>query len=734
MNIRSVMVTLLLLATIGVQAQKIDHRLTQVVEQSVLRRAQGHSAERPAISERIGVDCDQQGFVRTLSVQAYLKSGAHCPTQQLEAHGIRVRYVVDDVAVLSVPADKLGVLEQISEIAYAKADPLMHRDNDQQRKITHAADLMTAEAATAAGLPKSYTGSGVVVGVIDGGIDFNHAALRNADGTTRIKKLVVFQNNTGTAKEYNTDAEIKTLTTDEESTSHGTHTISTAVGTNLGNGLQGVAPEADLVVIAMGNTTSESNMADGMRRIAAYAESVGKPFVISMSMGILNELHDGSTLVCKTAHSITDGGTKQGRAVVLSAGNSGDSQASVVKTLGAADADGWQLKTVLGCGNADPTPEVLPFYRYPDVTVYAEDGKDFTAELKIVNIKTGEVISNTANQFTYFDEDALADLPTTVELKKDTQYPSAKGTSVVYKLSFSQKSFYLKNVDYRLGIFVKGANGQVIKMIEDCRSNEEPHFFVPATLEGKGYTKGTSEMALNSTVCDDAIISVGSYVSRSSWKYYKAPSDDMGLLGNKKNGERPQEGEVSEFSSYCIADDNGKARPTVLGPGQIVMSGYNNYEFGLLVDGAPSQSKYVALAPESQQVNKFGRMNWYGSMSGTSMSTPHVAGIITLWMQAKPTLTVNEILQALRQTCDKDSWTTDVSKIPSGHIEQAGLGKINALNGLKHLLGMPTGILEIDRQADTQKAAWFTLDGRRISATPTAKGIYIHQGRKVVVK
>ena len=69
-----------------------------------------------------------------------------------------------------------------------------------------------------------------------------------------------------------------------------------------------------------------------------------------------------------------------------------------------------------------------------------------------------------------------------------------------------------------------------------------------------------------------------------------------------------------------------------------------DYEFGLLVDGAPSQSKYVALAPESQQVNKFGRMNWYGAMSGTSMSTPHVAGIITLWMQAKPTLTVNEIL------------------------------------------------------------------------------------------
>jgi len=48
----------------------------------------------------------------------------------------------------------------------------------------------------------------------------------------------------------------------------------------------------------------------------------------------------------------------------------------------------------------------------------------------------------------------------TAELKKDTQYPSAKGTSVVYKLSFSQKSFYLKNVDYEFGLLVDGAPSQ----------------------------------------------------------------------------------------------------------------------------------------------------------------------------------------------------------------------------------------------------------------------------------
>jgi hypothetical protein len=29
---------------------------------------------------------------------------------------------------------------------------------------------------------------------------------------------------------------------------------------------------------------------------------------------------------------------------------------------------------------------------------------------------------------------------------------------------------------------------------------------------------------------------------------------------------------------------------------------------------------------------------------------------------------------------------------------------------------------------------WFTLDGRRLDGQPTRKGLYIHQGKKIVVK
>jgi hypothetical protein len=48
-----------------------------------------------------------------------------------------------------------------------------------------------------------------------------------------------------------------------------------------------------------------------------------------------------------------------------------------------------------------------------------------------------------------------------------------------------------------------------------------------------------------------------------------------------------------------------------------------------------------------------------------------------------------------------------------------------------------TGIRSIDNGQLTigdKAGEWFTLDGRKLDGKPTAKGIYVNNGRKVVIK
>ena len=45
-----------------------------------------------------------------------------------------------------------------------------------------------------------------------------------------------------------------------------------------------------------------------------------------------------------------------------------------------------------------------------------------------------------------------------------------------------------------------------------------------------------------------------------------------------------------------------------------------------------------------------------------------------------------------------------------------------------------TGIQQIENGVNIEKTGWYTLDGRRLEAAPTRKGLYINNGKKVVIK
>jgi hypothetical protein len=49
--------------------------------------------------------------------------------------------------------------------------------------------------------------------------------------------------------------------------------------------------------------------------------------------------------------------------------------------------------------------------------------------------------------------------------------------------------------------------------------------------------------------------------------------------------------------------------------------------------------------------------------------------------------------------------------------------------------GVTTGIGNGQRESvKGQRDGWFTIDGKKLSGKPTKKGVYIHNGRKAVVR
>ena len=56
-----------------------------------------------------------------------------------------------------------------------------------------------------------------------------------------------------------------------------------------------------------------------------------------------------------------------------------------------------------------------------------------------------------------------------------------------------------------------------------------------------------------------------------------------------------------------------------------------------------------------------------------------------------------------------------------------------ALYELKNFVSGSSSIATVNHDPITNNQTWYTLDGRRLSAKPSAKGVYIHNARKVVI-
>ena len=711
-------------AVASIRAQKIDARLTSLLPtDEKAMKAKGTVPVQPldtmAVKSDINVRFNPDCTVRSFSAIAMLKQGSACPVARLQALGIEIRLQVGRMLILTVPAKSLMALDDIDEIESVSADQMNQIMNDTAREKSKVTEVATQEKALSNHLPQAYTGKGVLIGIIDTGIDFNHAAFRNADGTTRIKLALVLSMETDNYDEYTSPEDIEQLTSDKVSRSHGTHVAGIAGGSIVeGLDKQGMAPEADLMLCGLGDYLYDSYIISAITRMFDFAKEQGQPCVVNLSLGYSCFFHDGTSseiVQCLKEYYKTEE-NKKGRIIVLAGCNFAGCHSAIYTTLPEADSDGYNLKTVLGEDGKD-TYEGMEVNRYSSIEnfFYNIDGSEFDVELKVVDTITGQVYTLDEKPLytTYYTKVSEIDKTSTTSYLNNKYY-------IGYD-SYSTRLFHEPNL--KLAYFVKGQAGKIFRAIDGriTKSSGYHSYGLP------GYTDGGDNGAFSVDICCEEAIGVGVYYSATSY---------MDINGNiQQYRDESQLDKIVHFSSWGT-DDNGMNHPDVIAPGSVICSAYNNYDADYI--DAKGEFRPEMSADLTDGVNLFGRNHYYGVKEGTSMAAPHVAGIIALWLQAKPEMTYADVRSLINETSYNDEYTTNPERIPSGNVIQAGAGKIDALAGLQVLTGA-TGIAAVGEDGcrratpatmyDADDRCYNTL-GQRINKN--AKGIIICKGKLYV--
>lgn len=716
------LVVALVFAT-GIQAQKIDARLTNLLPDAngVSKtksdmRGQQQVIDTAAVKQRINVSFNSDCTIKSFSVIAMLKEGAECPMALLQKLGVEIRDAIGRMLILTVPTESLMALDDIDEIESVSADQKTRLMNNIAREKSRVTEIATMEKAQLHSLPQAYTGKGVLVGIIDSGIDYNHAAFRNADGSTRIKLALVLSMETDNYDEYTSPEDIEQLTSDKVSRSHGTHVAGIAGGSIVeGLDKQGMAPEADLMLCGLGDYLYDSYIISAITRMFDFAKEQGQPCVVNLSLGYSCFFHDGTSseiVQCLKEYYKTEE-NKKGRIIVLAGCNFAGCHSAIYTTLPEADSDGYNLKTVLGEDGKD-TYEGMEVNRYSSIEnfFYNIDGSEFDVELKVVDTITGQVYTLDEKPLytTYYTKVSEIDKTSTTSYLNNKYY-------IGYD-SYSTRLFHEPNL--KLAYFVKGQAGKIFRAIDGriTKSSGYHSYGLP------GYTDGGDNGAFSVDICCEEAIGVGVYYSATSY---------MDINGNiQQYRDESQLDKIVHFSSWGT-DDNGMNHPDVVAPGAGVCSAYNNYDADYI--DAKGEFRPEMSADLTDGVNLFGRNHYYGVKEGTSMAAPHVSGIIALWLQANPNLTYADVRNIIRETSVKDEFVTNPELIPSHDVRQAGAGKIDALAGLQKLVGTTAiNTVGADGPRHATPATMYEVDdncyntlGQRVSKN--AKGLIIYKGK-----
>ncbi|MFR1130540.1 MAG: S8 family peptidase [Enterocloster bolteae] len=244
--------------------------------------------------------------------------------ESLRDEGIRVDELAAGYAVLVVPESRIEQVSAMEQIVYIEKPKRLFFASNMARAASCLSTIQTSIGAGAGGtgtggagagvissLESGLTGKGVLVAVIDSGIDYFHPDFRNPDGTTRIGLLadqdrdrIYTREEINAALETGSRTSALALVPSTDPSGHGTAVAAIAAGNGReGNGVyRGVAYESELMVVKLGTPLTDSfprttQLMKALDLVVRRAQDMNRPLAVNISFGNTYGSHDGTSLL-----------------------------------------------------------------------------------------------------------------------------------------------------------------------------------------------------------------------------------------------------------------------------------------------------------------------------------------------------------------------------------------------------------------------------------------------------
>jgi len=223
----------------------------------------------------------------------------------LSQHGIKINQNRGKVRTAFLPIESLDRLSEEPAIERIKPSRKLHwRMDVAPEKV----DLPQFQQKNS-----QLSGKGVVMGIIDSGIDSAHPAF--AGRILRVWDQTLSGNGVSEG-DYGAELTDKHLAMSLDTDGHGTHVAGIAGGSD--KEFCGVAPETEFIIVK--TDLQDAHIADAVRYVFRVASEMGLPAVVNLSLGGHADGHDGTDSLSK----IINAETGPGRIVCTAAGNEGN--------------------------------------------------------------------------------------------------------------------------------------------------------------------------------------------------------------------------------------------------------------------------------------------------------------------------------------------------------------------------------------------------------------------------